>query len=190
MLVVLRISNKPVYNISFRKKNQRKIDNVGINNMVYEKIDDDVIGTEDGNSNRNQQQQKEGVERNKSSSEVLDNSEQGMDGEYNHLTFKQEATTSANDVYSHVTDNQYGLHPVQKQEDDTYDHSTGLLDNGDYGTPNVMESPDLYDHAPGTEYSSLHEVPDAAARNNIEGSDTYAHTLDTLYSSANQRVQN
>nr|XP_022331823.1 uncharacterized protein LOC111129644 isoform X2 [Crassostrea virginica] len=173
-----------------RKKNQRKIENVGINNMVYEKIDDDVIGTEDGNSNGNQQQRKEGVDRNKSSSEVLDNSDQGMEGEYNHLTFKQEATTSANDVYSHVTDNQYGLHPVQKQEDDTYDHSAGPVDNGDYGTPNVMESPDLYDHAPGTEYSSLHEIPDAATRNNIEGSDTYAHTLDTLYSSANQRVQN
>lgn len=68
-----------------------------------------------------------------------------VEEDYDHLHQNQTNThaSSSENVYSHTTDNQYGLLPVIT--DDTYDHTVGR--EGEYGTTQVsQDSENTYDH--------------------------------------------
>lgn len=68
-----------------------------------------------------------------------------VEEDYDHLHQSQPnaCASSSENVYSHTTDNQYGLLPVIT--DDTYDHTVGR--EGEYGTTQVcQDSENTYDH--------------------------------------------
>lgn len=68
-----------------------------------------------------------------------------VEEDYDQLHQNQTNThaSSSENVYSHTTDNQYGLLPVIT--DDTYDHTVGR--EGEYGTTQVsQDSENTYDH--------------------------------------------
>lgn len=68
-----------------------------------------------------------------------------VEEDYDHLRQSQPnaCASSSENVYSHTTDNQYGLLPVVT--DDTYDHTVGK--EGEYGTTQVcQDNENTYDH--------------------------------------------
>lgn len=68
-----------------------------------------------------------------------------VEEDYDHLHQSQPnaCVSSSENVYSHTTDNQYGLLPVIT--DDTYDHTVGR--EGEYGTTQVFQdNENTYDH--------------------------------------------
>lgn len=68
-----------------------------------------------------------------------------VEEDYDHLHQSQPnaCASSSENVYSHTTDNQYGLLPVIT--DDTYDHTVGR--EGEYGTTQVcQDNENTYDH--------------------------------------------
>lgn len=68
-----------------------------------------------------------------------------VEEDYDHLHQSQPnvCASSSENVYSHTTDNQYGVLPVIT--DDTYDHTVGR--EGEYGTTQVcQDNENTYDH--------------------------------------------
>lgn len=68
-----------------------------------------------------------------------------VEEDYDHLRQSQPnaCESSSENVYSHTTDNQYGVLPVIT--DDTYDHTVGR--EGEYGTTQVcQDNENTYDH--------------------------------------------
>lgn len=134
-------------------KIKHKMNNMAMTNVTYER-QNDVIAVKKTysknslNSDEHPNQEDYYVNQKPVESGPADHSAvQPTEGDYDHLHATNSNKTSANDdVYSHMTDDQYGFQ--EKPEDDTYDHSSfGLAVESEYG-PAVVEEDgsNTYDH--------------------------------------------
>lgn len=134
-------------------KIKHKMNNMAMTNVTYER-QNDVIAVKktylknSQNSDEHPDQEDYYVNQMPVESGLADHSTvQPTDGDYDHLHATNSNKTSANDdVYSHMTDDQYGFQ--EKPEDDTYDHSSfGLAVESEYGAAVVEEDgSNTYDH--------------------------------------------
>lgn len=136
-----------------KMKIEHKMNNMAMTNVTYER-QNFVIAIKKTysnnclNSDEHPDQENYYVNQKPVESGLADHSTvQPTEGDYDHLHATNNSKTSANDdVYSHMTDDQYGFQ--EKPEDDTYDHSSfGLAVESEYGAAVVEEDgSNTYDH--------------------------------------------
>lgn len=142
-----------IFKRKLKMKIEHKMNNMAMTNVTYER-QNDVIAIKKTysnnclNSDEIPDQENYYVNQKPVESGLADHSTvQPTEGDYDHLHATNNSKTSANDdVYSHMTDDQYGFQ--EKPEDDTYDHSSfGLAVESEYGAAVVEEDgSNTYDH--------------------------------------------
>ncbi|XP_052711589.1 uncharacterized protein LOC128185900 isoform X4 [Crassostrea angulata] len=142
-----------IFKRKLKMKIKHKMNNMAMTNVTYER-QNDVIAVKktylknSQNSDEHPDQEDYYVNQMPVESGLADHSTvQPTDGDYDHLHATNSNKTSANDdVYSHMTDDQYGFQ--EEPEDDTYDHSSfGLVVESEYGAAVVKEDgSNTYDH--------------------------------------------
>lgn len=160
-----------IFKRKLKMKTQHRMNNLTMTNITYER-QNDVITVErtysknSQNSDESPDQEDYYVNQQPVQSGPVHHSthstQKTTEGDYDHLHATNDTKTSAkDDVYSHMTDDQYGFH--KKPEDDTYDHSSfGLAVESEYGAAVVEDDgSNTYDHtssinaASGAIYNSL-----------------------------------